>query len=142
VRWSYGGLATVTTAINFCICANSRFDLDGYERAWVPSSHCFAVSVLDGNGNLIARIGRYGNGDSKGKDSPVVDPATRLHRPRKPTDPATLLPPKELSEGLGLGAYASYVAASDEAVYIADQGNRRIVRGKITYKAEEIVPAP
>jgi hypothetical protein len=141
VRWYYGGQSQLPCWNNTCFCPASRFNMDGFERLWVPAVHTATVNVLDGNGNLIARIGRYGNYDSRGKDSPVVDPKTGLLRPKRADDPADLKPPRELSEDIGL-VKGTCVAASDEALYVADISVGRIVRGKLTYKAEETVPVP
>jgi hypothetical protein len=137
VRWHYGGVTPVST-ISGCICHNSRFDLDRFDRAWVPAMQTYTVNVLDSNGNLVVRVGGYGNADSRGKDSPVVDPKTGLLRPKRPTDPADLVPPKELSERPGF-RMARYVAVTDEALYAMDQGNGRVVRCTIGYHAEETV---
>ena len=69
--------------------------------------------VLDANMNRIARIGRYGNLDD-------ADPACgRIH----------FSCPQSL-------------AVSDAALYVADTGNRRIVRAALSYAAEEVVPLP
>ena len=124
-----------------CVCYNSRFDLDGFERAWVPMSQNFSVNAIDANGNVILRIGSYGNPDSRGKDSPVLDPKTGQLRLRKADDPADLKPPKELAEVIGWRA-PRFVAASDEALYVNDTGNQRFVRCALGYAAEETVPAP
>ena len=44
----------------------ARFSLDGFGRLYVPDVFRFAVNVLDANGNLITRLGRYGNADDPG----------------------------------------------------------------------------
>ncbi|MBA4387926.1 MAG: hypothetical protein C0404_08085 [Verrucomicrobia bacterium] len=129
VRWDYSGIAPM----------ESRFDLDGFDRAWVPATHTFSINVLDANGNLIARIGRYGNADNRGPDSPVVDPKTGLLRPRRADDPVDLKSPDELAAEPGF-YWAPAVAVTDEALYVNDQGNSRIVRCKLACLAEETVP--
>jgi DNA-binding beta-propeller fold protein YncE len=134
VRWEYGGMAPITD--NNCVCGNSRFDLDCFDRAFVPAMQTYSVNVLDANGNLVVRIGSYGNADSLGPDSPVIDPKTGLLRPKRPDDPENLKPPKELSESIGL-RWAPYVAVTDEAIYAHDVGNNRVVRCVLSYEAEE-----
>jgi hypothetical protein len=141
VRWQYGGVAPSCSHSGGCVCGNSRFDLDGFERAFVPALQTYSVNVLDANGNLVVRIGGYGNRDSRGKDSPVVDPETGLLRPRRPDDPKGLKPPKELAERIGF-RMAPYVAVTDEAVYVEDTGNSRVVRARLGYHAEQSVPVP
>jgi len=74
--------------------------------------------VLDSNGNLILRIGRYGNVDSAGPDS--------------------LVPLGGDEVGL---FYAPYVAVhTDRRLYIADAGNARIVSVQLNYYRNERVP--
>jgi hypothetical protein len=141
VRWDYAGVAPLHPATGDCVCYNSRFDLDGFDRAWVPMSINFSVNALDANGNVILRVGSYGNPDSRGKDSPVVDPKTGLLRPRRAGDPTDLKAPRELSEQIGFRA-PRFVAASDEALYVNDTFNQRIARCTLGYAAEEAVPLP
>ena len=42
------------------------FSVDDFGRLFVPDVFRFAVNVLDAGGNLITRIGRYGNTDDDG----------------------------------------------------------------------------
>jgi hypothetical protein len=141
LAWSYHGMGPMLTSGGCCVCYNSRFDLDGFDRAWVPMSHLFSVNALDANGNVILRVGDYGNPDSRGKDSPVVDPKTGQLRPRRADDPADLKPPKELTDQIPFRA-PRFVAASDEALYVSDSENQRLVRCALGYAAEETVPFP
>jgi len=81
--------------------------------------------VLDTNGNLILRVGRYGN---------VED--------GKPLEPAGG-PPNTRSVGGDEVAlfYAPYVAThTDRRLFIADPGNARIVSVRLGYHATERVP--
>jgi len=141
IRWDYAGVSPSLSQGGNCVCYNSRFDLDDFDRAWVPMAQNFSVNALDANGNVIIRVGTYGNPDSRGKDSPIVDPETGQLRPRRADDSATLAPPKELTDEIGFRA-PRFVAASDEALYVNDTGNQRIVRAKLGYRAEEELPLP
>lgn len=141
IRWDYHGQSPSLSQGGNCSCYNSCLDLDGFERAWVPMSQNFSVNTLDANGNVMLRIGTYGNQDSRGKNSPVVDPKTGQLRPRQNNDPADLQPPKELANEIGWLA-PRFVAASDEALYVNDTGNQRIVRCALGYAVEETVPMP
>jgi len=58
-----------------CNCEVSRFDIDGYDRLYVPDVLRHCVLVLDSEGNEITRFGSYGNMDSRGPESPVPQPA-------------------------------------------------------------------
>src|SRR5690606_37592735 len=46
-----------------CHCWNSKFCLDYFARSFAPEADHYGVAVLDTNGNLILRVGRYGNVD-------------------------------------------------------------------------------
>ncbi|MCX7803781.1 MAG: hypothetical protein N3A38_01195 [Planctomycetota bacterium] len=96
-----------------CTCTHLRWDLDFHARLWLPSPHLFSVVALDSNGNRIARIGRYGNADD-------ADPKCgKIHM-----------------------AWPATVAVSEEALYIMDNGDLRVIRCKLSYAAEETVPLP
>lgn len=58
-----------------CVCANSRFDLDAFDRIFVPDVNLFQVRVLDTNGNELTRFGRYGNPDCQGPEIALNWPA-------------------------------------------------------------------
>ncbi len=65
-QWLYGGSGLDAMILDrptrSCSCgANSRFALDYFGRTFVPEVDRFSVAVLDTNGNLILRVGRYGN---------------------------------------------------------------------------------
>jgi hypothetical protein len=110
-HWIYGGIAPSTIG---CSCAHVRWEMDDYPRLWLPALHLHSVVVLDGNGNLITRVGRYGNIDddrkSKGEGLPLIFPRC--------------------------------VGASDEAVYIADTTNYRLIRARLVYRASEQAAVP
>lgn len=121
-EWFYGGLGFAGKNANRsgggCNCFNSRFALDYLGRSFAPEVGHFSVAVLDSAGNLITRIGRYGNADSRGPDSPV------------PLG----------GDEVGL-FYAPYCAVqTDERLYIADPGNARIVAVKLGYHANRTLP--
>ncbi len=46
-----------------CTCHGARFDIDGFGRLFVPEATRFSVKVLDTAGNIMLRIGTYGNAD-------------------------------------------------------------------------------
>jgi hypothetical protein len=120
--WFYGGVGFSTPG--GCICWNCRFDLDYFNRSFAPEPLMNSVAVLDSSGNLILRIGKYGNVDD-GK--PLI---------------ADGGPPTVRSIGGDEVSlfYANYVAAdTDRRLFIADAGNARIVSVKLGYHAEEKV---
>jgi len=64
-----------------CHCETTRFDLDRFDRLFVPDPFRSCVHVLDASGNTITRFGSYGNMDSRGPGSRVPEPAIPLGWP-------------------------------------------------------------
>ncbi len=123
-EWFYGGLGfagkNAGRAGGGCNCYNARFTLDYFGRSFAPSLGHHSVAVLDSSGNLILRIGQYGNVDSAGPDS--------------------LVPLGGDEVGL---FYAPYVAVhTDRRLFIADAGNARIVSVQLNYHVNERVKIP
>lgn len=112
MHWQYGGLAP--RPHGGCTCEHSSFDVDLFERVFLPAVQTASVNVLDANGNLILRMGRYGNADSGGRGSPVPEPDIAFIFPR-------------------------FVTATDEAVYVDDEENARILRIRLAYAVQETV---
>jgi len=69
-EWMYGGVGycgkNAVRVGGHCACYNSRCTLDYFARSFAPEVRRFRVAVLDSAGNLILRIGRYGNVDDEG----------------------------------------------------------------------------
>ena len=118
---------------------HSRFELDRYARLWLPAQHLGSVVVLDSQGNRILRVGRYGNADSRGADSPVVDARTGLLRPRRADDPKDMKSP--LADDIAF-CWVKAVAANDQALFAQDYGAGRVLKVALSYAAEETVPVP
>ncbi len=116
-----------------CNCENVRFDVDEFGRVWYPDLARFRVGVLDTNGNRITHFGGYGNAESKGPDSPVVDPKTGKVRPRKPGEKLK----SPFAEPEIAFSWLVGVGATDRYAYMGDSMNRRLLRAKLTYAAEE-----
>jgi hypothetical protein len=123
-----------------CHCTGSDFDVDDFGRVFAPDTARFRVGVLDTNGNEILSFGGYGNQDCCGPDSYVLDPATKLLRPRKPGDPADLASPFAKPEIAF--AWIVGLAVTDNYAYVADVINKRILRVKLAYAAAETVAVP
>ncbi|MCX8108598.1 MAG: hypothetical protein N3G20_07325, partial [Verrucomicrobiae bacterium] len=62
------------------------------------------------------------------------------YRPRRPDDPMGLKSP--LAEPEIAFCEPAFVAVTDEAVYVHDRGNERIVRAVLRYRVEETLPLP
>ena len=117
--WGHHGIGPVP-ASDFgwgdpgCICWNSRLDVDAFGRVFAPNVFRFCVEMLDTNGNLIARIGRYGNSDSGG--------------------PGSALPEPEIAF-----AWPAYVDTAGGKVFVSDPSNRRITVVALEWQASAAV---
>jgi hypothetical protein len=96
--------------------------VDAYGRSFIPLAIPSTVAILDTNGNRICEVGKYGNLD----------------------DPPNLATNKEPIKGSDIRvAWCMRVGSfPDKWLYIVDDGNMRIVRVKLGYRAEERVPLP
>jgi len=119
-RWKYFGASVVASwrmgppydMPDTCLCEVPWFDVDGFGRSFFADACRFRCGVLDTAGNLICTFGSYGNQDSAGPGSMVPVPDIPFYWPQA-------------------------VAVSDEAAYVVDRMNRRVVRVKLTYQVEE-----
>lgn len=70
--WQFYGISPMpaqyqgVTHVEHCICGGGRFDLDPFDRVFVPDTIRHRFTVLDSAGNILCRFGQYGNRDSKG----------------------------------------------------------------------------
>jgi hypothetical protein len=127
-EWMYGGVGYTgehhKNPAYGCDCCYSSFDLDYFARSFAPEvEHC-SVAVLDSAGNLILRIGRYGNVED---GVPLVAAGGPEKTNRLGGDEVALF-------------YAPHLAVhTDRRLFIADVGNERIVSVKLGYHASERV---
>jgi hypothetical protein len=138
VEWSFDGVSQMPPFA--CGCGHARFDLDGFDRSFVPAMQIGSIMVVDSAGNPVLRVGRYGNADSRGKDSPVADPKTGLLRPRREDDPKDMESPLA-DPDIGIN-WVQAIAASDTALYFSDSANDRVVKAALSYEAEEVIAVP
>jgi len=121
-EWLYGGLifsgkGDLDTG-GGCSCWNGRFALDLYGRSFAPETDHYSVAILDSNGNLMLRVGQYGNRDSAGPGSQV------------PLG----------GDEVGL-FHAQYVGVdTDRRLFIADIGNARVLSVKLDYHRSVVLP--
>lgn len=119
--WFFGGVGFMgKNSGNGCACWNSRMAFDYLNRTFAPELERYSVAVLDSNGNLITRIGKYGNRDSMG--------------------PKSLKPVGGDEVAMEHGAYLA--AQTDKFLYISDIGNDRIISVKLSYSASETISFP
>ncbi|HOX04810.1 MAG TPA: hypothetical protein PK280_00295 [Planctomycetota bacterium] len=105
----------------FCDCRSARFDLDRYDRLYLPNCVTNSVRVCDNAGNTVVEFGGYANYDSQYLPPELKD--------GKPAAPVGYIP---LGWPIGTGV-------SDEHIYVCDQLNRSVVRVDKSYSAEETV---
>ncbi len=121
-EWLYGGVGyggfNSAKGGGGCACWHARFALDYFARSFAPEVDHYSVAVLDTAGNLILRVGQYGNADSGG--------------------PGSVAP----LGGDGVGLFdAAYVAThTDHRLFIADGGNARIVSVALEYHVDHRMP--
>lgn len=120
-----------------CHCTSTDFDVDDFGRTFAPDILRQRVTVLDTNGNTILHFGAYGNQDYCGPDSYVVDPASKLLRPRKADDPKDLKSP--FAEPAIAFNWIVSLTVTDRNAYVADVANRRVLRCKLGYATQETV---
>lgn len=128
VSWLYGGVGFAGFNMighgGGCACWFARFTLDYFARSIAPEPDQYRVAMLDSAGNLILRIGQYGN----------VDDGRPLVLTGGPTHPRSIG-----GDEVGL-IHACFVGThTDRRIFIADMGNARLVSVKLGYHAEEKV---
>lgn len=112
-EWVYGGITRARPA------------LDAFARAFVSEADRYRIAVLDKNGNVILRLGRYGNVD----DGLPLDKANGPPEPRSiGGDEVALMHPMHLA------------VHSDRRLFIADFGNQRVLSVKLGYHSESKTP--
>lgn len=120
-QWMYGGVGFCgKNTGQGCACHNTRFVLDYFARSFAPEVERYSVAILDSAGNLVLRIGKYGNGDSAG--------------------PKSLEPLGGDEVGLLHGAYVA--THTDRKLFIADPSNDRILSVNLLYNTEERLSIP
>jgi hypothetical protein len=126
-KWMYGGVGYGGKNRGVgCACWSASFDTDYLKRSFVPELDRYSIAVLDTAGNLITRIGRYGNSDD-GK--PLVK------NKKDAIEGAKSIGGDEVA--LFHGAYVA--SHTDHRLFIADPGNARILSVKLGYRAEKTV---
>jgi hypothetical protein len=114
--WAVGGIGGNSRglAARACHCeANSGLALDYYGRSFAPAIHRCEVVVVDPAGNVILRIGRYGNVED---GVPLVKEGGPVNPRSIGGDEVAFVSPKWLS------------VLSDRRLFVADRGNYRIPR--------------
>jgi len=134
--WMYGGVGYCGKNRGVgCSCYNTRFALDYFARSFAPEMDRYSVAVLDSNGNVILRVGKYGNVDDGRPFGTPWQNARKRSAGRLPGEP-----PNQRSIGGDEVAlfHGAYVAThTDQRLFIADPGNGRILSVKLGYHVTE-----
>ena len=130
-EWLYGGVGFAGFNMighgGGCACWFSRFTLDYFARSIAPEPYQYRVAVLDTAGNLILRIGQYGNVDD---GIPLI-----------PTRHSPLATRHSIGGDEVSLVHACFVGVhTDRRIFISDLGNARIVSVKLGYHTDEKIP--
>ncbi|MFW6159399.1 MAG: hypothetical protein ACOC8E_08590 [Planctomycetota bacterium] len=129
-EWFYGGIGFTgkdASASHACNCPNYRPAHDYFARTFVPETQHFTVGVLDKAGNLILRMGQYGNVDD---GVPLVNEKGVKGWKPKPLG----------GDEIGL-CFPVYLGTdTDRRLYITDPGNERVLSVKLGYHTDGNVP--
>ncbi len=115
--WSYAGVSGVSPWNCDAECPASQICIDPDGRVWVPDSFMYCIKAIDGAGNEMIRVGKYGNEDCKGGGGDrrhpeltnvVVDPEIPLAYPK------------------GMAVYKDWLL-------ISDMFSHRVVRCRLEY---------
>jgi hypothetical protein len=117
-----------------CHCQmQGRFALDYYGRAFAPEVDRFRVVVLDANGNVVVRIGQYGNVDD-GKPLVAPEPAPADAHGRHPPAPRAIG-----GDEVAIMHCLNVAVHSDRRLFLSDVGNQCVRSVKLGYHTEETV---
>ena len=117
-----------------CHCSvTGWFTLDYFKRSFAPEVDRFRVVVLDANGNVILRIGRYGNVDD---GMPLVkpDPSRRGKQGVQPMNPRSIG-----GDEVAIMHAQGTAVQHDKRLFIGDGGSQCIRSVKLSYHLTERV---
>jgi len=123
--WSHPGISGLSPWNCGAECFGGQICLDADRRVWAPDTFMYCVQAVDGAGNLIARVGRYGNEDCRGGGGDRVIPGTKVV-----CDPEVPL------------ARPAGVAVRRDRLFISDMYAHRIVRCRLDYARTATAPLP
>lgn len=121
--WTFQGVSAISsyTCAGECHAAQLALDDDG--RVWAADTSVYNVVALDGAGNLLFRVGAYGNGDSKGGGGDrMMDGANIVIDPEVP-----------LAHPSGLAVWGDWLLISDRMAH-------RVLRCRLEYARKLQVP--
>ena len=123
--WSHEGLSGVSTYTCAGECPAGQLCLDADGRVWFPDPALYNVAALDAAGNLLLRVGAYGNADAPGGGGDAMLPGTRIVRS----------PEVPLARPFGIAVWG-------DRLLIADMYSHRVARCRLEYTQAEELPIP
>ncbi|KKK60243.1 hypothetical protein LCGC14_3026310, partial [marine sediment metagenome] len=118
LQWSHVAMSYVLYRhYNYarCNCERSEFDMDRFDRIFIPNAFRFCVEIIDKQRNVLLRLGRYGTWRDAGDEG-----ATGKRGPE-------------------LG-WVTSVRARDGFCLIGDNVNNRLWKVELGYHSEEKIP--
>lgn len=115
--WAHRGVSPVMGGGCKCPVATNCVTIDAADRVFATDYTMYHVKVLDTSGNLITRIGAWGNADCRG--------------------PGSKYPKPEIAFGWVHG-----IDAFGDALYASDKDLRRIVKVRMEYRKAKEVAVP
>ena len=114
--WHHPGVSGVSPLEGWGHLQPAHMCLDPDQRIWIPDTYNYSVKAVDRAGNLMLRVGKYGNEECRGGGGDkkleganiVVDPEIPLARPH------------------GLAVYGDFL-------FIVDMMSHRVVRCRVAY---------
>jgi len=123
--WTYQGLSGVSsyTCAGECPAAQLAVDADG--RVWVPDPALYNVAAVDAAGNLMLRVGAYGNEDCRGGGGDEMIPGTKIVRS----------PEIPLARPFGMAVWR-------DCLLISDMYSHRVLRARLEFAEAREVALP
>ena len=72
--WAHRGVSIVNGGMCVCTITSNILAVGAADRIYAADACLYHVKVLDTAGNLIARVGSWGNADYRGPESDYPDP--------------------------------------------------------------------
>jgi len=103
MQWSYQGLSGVSSYTCAGECPAGQLCVDADDRVWIADPALYNVAAVDTAGNLLFRVGTYGNEDCAGGGGDAMIPGTQIVR-----DPEI-----PLARPMGVARWKDFLLISD-----------------------------
>jgi sugar lactone lactonase YvrE len=120
--WSYRGLSGTSTYTCAGECPAGQLTIDADHRLWLCDAGMYCVAAVDRAGNLMFRVGAYGNEDCRGGGGDRMIPGTQIVQ----------TPEIPLTCPMGTAVW------KDDYLLISDMYSHRVVRCKLEYSQQVV----